>query len=195
MIVPRTSFEKGLLGSGGTWAAMPVTLTKGDITTVETDAVVNASNSLLVVGGGVCAAIHSAGGPSIAEQCDAWTDEHGPVPPGEAAITSAGDLPARYVIHVVGPMWHGGDVGEPEQLKSSYQAALRVADEKGLSSIAFPSVATGIFGYPADLAAPLALETVRDTLREMRSVKNVTFVLFDDKTYTVYEDAFNTLYE
>jgi O-acetyl-ADP-ribose deacetylase (regulator of RNase III) len=172
-----------------------MTLVKGDITTVEVDAVVNAANSHLVVGGGVCAAIHAKGGPTIADECRIWTEAKGPVPPGEAAITSAGDLPARYVIHVVGPMWHGGSVGEPEQLRSSYEAALRLADDEGLTSIAFPSVATGIFGYPTDLAAPLALATVRDTLREMRSVTDVTFVLFDDATYEAYRSAFDALYD
>ena len=172
---------------------MPVELMKGDITQVEADAVVNAANSLLVVGGGVCAAIHHVGGPSIADECRAWTDTHGQVAPGEAALTGAGNLPARYVIHVVGPMWHGGTAGEPEQLDRAYRSAIELADESGLTSVAFPSVSTGIFGYPVDEAAPIAVRAVREALREARSVQNVMFVLFDDDTLAQYETALSAL--
>jgi O-acetyl-ADP-ribose deacetylase (regulator of RNase III) len=171
---------------------MPITLTKGDITEVAADAIVNAANSLLVIGGGVSGAIHRVGGPTIADECRAWTDEHGQVPPGDAVITGAGDLPARHVIHVVGPMWHGGDSGEPEQLEASYRSAMELADQRGLRNIAFPSLATGIFGYPVDQAAPLAIRTVRDSLTQTRGLSDVTFVLFDDDTFAQYQSALDS---
>lgn len=174
---------------------MPIQLLKGDITTVETDAIVNAANSLLVVGGGVSGAIHQAGGHIVDEACRAWVAEHGPVPPGESAITVGGNLPARYVIHAVGPMWHGGEEGEPEQLASAYASAMDLADENGLTSIAFPSISTGIFGYPTDLAAPIAVQTLRDKLRTTRMVGEAILVLFDDESYAIHEQALGALYE
>ena len=164
---------------------MPIHLVQGDITQFEADAVVNAANSLLVPGGGVCAAILRVGGTSIGAECAAWIAEKGPVEPGGAAITGAGALPARYVIHAVGPMWHGGDSGEPDQLASAYRSAICLADENGLTSIAFPSLSTGIFGYPVELAAPVAVQAVRDALRTTRSVSIATLVLFDEPTYEV----------
>ena len=174
---------------------MPIQLLKGDITTVEADAIVNAANSLLVVGGGVSGAVHRVGGPILDEACRTWVEEHGPVPPGESAITVGGNLPARYVIHAVGPMWHGGEEGEPEQLASAYHSAVRLADENGLSSIAFPSISTGIFGYPAELAAPIAVRSIRDALRTTRMLGTVSMVLFDDEAYVVHERALEALYD
>ncbi len=174
---------------------MPIYLALGDITDFEADAIVNAANSLLVIGGGVCGAIHRKGGHSIVEESALWVEERGPVEPGGAAITGAGNLPARHVIHAVGPMWHGGGTGEAEQLAKAYRSAIRLADEHGLSSIAFPSLSTGIFGYPTDLAAPVAVRAVRDALREADSVNLVTFVLFDQETYDIYKRALDSLYD
>jgi O-acetyl-ADP-ribose deacetylase (regulator of RNase III) len=168
---------------------MPISLELGDITTTEADAIVNAANSHLVIGGGVCGAIHRVGGSAIVQESAAWVNEHGLVPPGEAAITTAGELPARYVVHAVGPMWHGGAEGEPEQLASAYRAAIEIADSRGLRTIAFPSISTGIFGYPVDLAAPVAIEAVRDALSRTRVTSDVIFVLYDQATYDAYEDA------
>jgi O-acetyl-ADP-ribose deacetylase (regulator of RNase III) len=167
---------------------------KGDITEVEADAIVNAANSLLVVGGGVSGAIFRKGGPIVGEACGAWIEEHGKVAPGESAITVAGDLPARYIVHAVGPMWHGGDAGEPEQLAAAYRSAMEIADQNGLSSIAFPSLSTGIFGYPLEGAAPIAVRSLRDALRTMRSITTAYLVLFDDESYTIHEQALNALY-
>jgi len=168
---------------------MSISLSLGDITTVDADAVVNAANSHLVIGGGVCGAIHRVGGTSIVQESAAWVAEHGLVPPGEAAITTAGDLPARYVIHAVGPMWHGGGEGEAEQLASAYRSAIELADSRGLRYIAFPSISTGIFGYPVEEAAPVAVRAVRDAPRTTRITSDVSFVLFDQSTYDVYERA------
>jgi O-acetyl-ADP-ribose deacetylase (regulator of RNase III) len=179
----------------GTRDTMPIQLMKGDITAVEADAIVNAANSLLVVGGGVSGAVHHAGGSAIDEACRAWIDEHGPVPPGESAITTAGDLPARYVIHTVGPMWHGGTEGEPEQLASAYRSAIELADQHGLTSVAFPSISTGIFGYPAELAAPIAVESLRDAMRTTRAVLEAVLVLYDDESYAVHQRALDALYD
>lgn len=173
---------------------MPMRLIKGDITEVEADAIVNAANSLLVVGGGVSGAIFHKGGPIITEACQKWIADNGQVPLGESAITIGGNLPARYVIHAVGPMWHGGTAGEPEQLASAYHSAVKLADERGLSSVAFPSLSTGIFGYPVEEAAPVAVRALRDALRTTRSVGTVLLVLFDDESLTVHQKALEALY-
>jgi len=172
---------------------MPVHLTLGDITAFESDAIVNAANSHLVPGGGVSGAIHRAGGPTIAEEGAAWVAEHGLVPPGGAAITTAGNLPAHYVVHAVGPMWHGGTEGEAEQLASAYRLAIELADSKGLRTIAFPSISTGIFGYPVGLAAPVALRAVKNALATTRITSDATFVLFDQATYDAYAEALGGL--
>jgi O-acetyl-ADP-ribose deacetylase (regulator of RNase III) len=166
-----------------------IVLEKGDITRVDTDAIVNAANSRLAPGGGVSGAIHSAGGPAITEECRAWVAEHGAVATGAAAITTGGRLPARHVIHTVGPVWHGGGSREPELLASAYRSSIALADEHGLDTIAFPSISTGIFGYPTGLAATVALEAVRDALGRATSVREVRFVLFDAATYAAYEAA------
>jgi O-acetyl-ADP-ribose deacetylase (regulator of RNase III) len=164
---------------------------RGDITRVAADAIVNAANQQLLPGGGVCGAIHSAGGPIIAEECRAYVAAHGPVRPGHAAATSAGRLPARYVIHAVGPVYRGGHAGESETLTSAYRFSLDLAEELGLESIAFPSISTGIYGFPLELAAPVAIRAVREWLEAPRDgrprhVKRITFVLFDDRTYESY---------
>src|SRR3954447_12870408 len=133
---------------------------QGDITRHPADAVVNAANSALRAGGGVCGAIHKAGGPRIAQDCAGLRAEQGDVHPGHAVATGAGRLKAQHVIHAVGPVWCGGEQREAETLASCYRESMRLADKLSLRSIAFPSIATGAFGYPADLAAPVALNAV-----------------------------------
>jgi O-acetyl-ADP-ribose deacetylase (regulator of RNase III) len=159
---------------------MPIHITLGDITRMNTDAIVNAANSRLAPGGGVSGAIHAAGGPEIARECAAYVREHGPVPPGGAALTTAGRLPARFVIHAVGPVWSGGAAGESG-------SSIEIADSRGLTSVAFPSISTGIYGYPTELAAPVALDAVNSALARARHVCEATFVLFDRHTYDAYE--------
>ena len=160
-------------------------LVQGDITTFAADAIVNAANEGLWVGGGVCGAIHRAGGPTIAMECS----RIGHTPTGQAAITTAGRLPARYVIHAVGPIWDGGDQDEPGRLASAYRSSLRLADQHDLRTIAFPSISTGTYGYPIDRAARVALQTVAGHLRGETGLEEVTFVLFSDRDLRVYEAA------
>ena len=172
---------------------MSVELVLGDVTRVEVDAIVNAANSRLLPGGGVCGAIHSAGGPEIARECALWVKEHGPGPPGGAALTPAGRLPARFVIHAVGPIWSGGNAEEAPTLASTYRRSIELADANGLETIAFPSISTGIFGYPVERAAPVALAAAHEALSKARSLRKVTFVLFDELTFHAYERALKDL--
>ena len=171
-----------------------VQLIRGDITRETTDAIVNAANSSLLGGGGVDGAIHLAGGPEILAGCKAIRASQGECPPGEAVVTTGGRLPARYVIHTVGPVWRGGDRGEPEILASCYRNSLRLAVEKGVRSIAFPSISTGAYGYPVEKAAPVALSTVATFLRmEKLAPGLVRFVLFDAGTLQTYRQALEAL--
>ncbi len=153
-----------------------------DITREQVDAIVNAANTYLAGGSGVDGAIHAAGGPEIIEHCRKIIAQQGPLPAGQAVATPAGRLPARYVIHTVGPVWQGGHHGEPEALASCHREAIRVADELQLTSISFPAISTGIFGYPVELAAPVALGSALNALRSAGNVREVRFVLFDEKT-------------
>lgn len=166
-----------------------ITLLTGDITLQGTDAIVNAANEQLAPGGGVCGAIHRAGGPAIWEECERIVQKRGPLPTGQAVATTGGKLKARYVIHTVGPVGHGGRSGEPELLASCYRESIRVAGELQLKSIAFPSISTGIFGYPVELAAPVALAAVAEAVQASPHVTEVRFVLFDQTTFDVYSDA------
>lgn len=171
-----------------------VQLVQGDITKESTDAVVNAANSSLLGGGGVDGAIHRAGGPAILEECKAIRARQGGCPAGEAVITTGGRLPARFVIHTVGPVWTGGERGEAEVLASCYRNSLRLAGENGLRSVAFPSIGTGAYGYPVGKAAPVALSAVAGFLSEGKGLPAlVRFVLFDAGTLRAYEDAFRSL--
>jgi O-acetyl-ADP-ribose deacetylase (regulator of RNase III) len=163
-----------------------VRLSPGDITRLAVDAIVNAANSELLPGGGVCGAIHRAGGPAIAEECRKLRAERGPVAPGQAVATTGGQLQAKYVIHAVGPVWEGGDHGESELLCSCYREAMRVADDLKLHSIAFPAISTGIFGYPVEQAAWVAIPTVIDNLRSAKHLGVVQFVLFDRPTFDTF---------
>lgn len=160
-----------------------------DITTYRADAIVNAANSELLPGGGVCGAIHRVGGPAIAEECRRLRTERGPLPPGKAVATKAGNLPAQYVIHTVGPIWSGGSRGEAEVLASCYRESMRVADELKLHSIAFPAISTGIFGYPVEQAALVAIPTVLAALPAAQHLVFVCFVLFDKPTLDAFATA------
>ena len=164
-------------------------LVQGDITTFHADAIANAANSGLRGGGGVDGAIHRAGGPAIMDECR----KIGGCPTGEARITTAGRLPAQYVIHAVGPIWSGGGRREADLLASAYRYSLRLAEEHHLSSVAFPSISTGVYGYPLSEAAPIALRAVVEHLQQPGSVQTVTFVLFTQHTLRAYEDALGAI--
>jgi O-acetyl-ADP-ribose deacetylase (regulator of RNase III) len=166
-----------------------IELVEGDITREMVDAIVNAANSSLMGGGGVDGAIHRSGGPAILEECKRHRARIGRLLPGHAVHTTAGRLPARYVIHTVGPIYDSGQDGEPETLANCYRESLRLADRLLLRSIAFPSISTGAFGYPVRLAAAVALNVVRETLASCDSVDTVRFVLFGFSDFRVYRDA------
>jgi len=167
-----------------------VRLAKGDITEMETDAIVNAANSSLMGGGGVDGAIHSRGGPKILEECKRIRATEWPqgLPTGKAVITSGGNLKAKNVIHTVGPVWRGGNRGEPELLAQAYQNSLRLAVAKGLKTVAFPSISTGAYGYPVEEACRVALKAVKDFLEKEDNLAEVVFVLFSEGALEVYLD-------
>jgi O-acetyl-ADP-ribose deacetylase len=167
-----------------------LTLIQGDITKQTTDAIVNAANSSLMGGGGVDGAIHRAGGPTILEQCKQIVAKQGRLSPGKAVITTGGNLPAKYVIHTVGPIWNGGKSNEAQILASAYRESLKIAEAKKLTSISFPAISTGAYRYPVDQAAKVALETVISfTKEEVVSFKEVRLVLFDARTYGIYQEV------
>jgi O-acetyl-ADP-ribose deacetylase (regulator of RNase III) len=166
-----------------------IELTQGDITHQVVDAIVNAANSSLLGGGGVDGAIHRAGGPDILEECKKIRASKGKLPTGQAVITSAGRLKAKYVIHTVGPIWNGGKNHEPELLANAYRNSLKLASENNLKTIAFPSVSTGVYGYPVEHAAIIALKTVSNYLKGETGVELVRFVLYDHKTFNGYKKA------
>ena len=165
-----------------------IKLLKGDITKIEADAIVNAANSSLLGGGGVDGAIHRNGGPAILEECIRIRNKQGGCPTGEAVITTAGNLPAKKVIHTVGPVWNGGTEGEAEKLKSCYINSLILAVENGLSTIAFPNISTGVYCFPKEEAAKIAIKAVQDFLEKDHNILKVTFVCFDEENYTLYND-------
>ncbi|GAB6064721.1 O-acetyl-ADP-ribose deacetylase [Deferrisoma palaeochoriense] len=170
-----------------TFGSTRLVLVQGDITRQRVDAVVNAANSSLMGGGGVDGAIHRAGGPAILEECKRIVKEIGRLEPGKAVATTAGNLPARYVIHTVGPIWRGGTRGEAEVLRSAYRESLRLAEKLGCRTVAFPSISTGAYGYPLDEAAEVALGTVADHLRAGSPLEEVRFVLFGPDALAAYE--------
>ncbi|HLF34664.1 MAG TPA: O-acetyl-ADP-ribose deacetylase [Cyclobacteriaceae bacterium] len=158
----------------------------GDITRIHADAIVNAANSRLAGGGGVDGAIHRAGGPEIMEECDRIRQEQGGCPTGEAVVTTAGKLPAKKVIHTVGPIWQGGKSGEEKLLANAYRNSLSRAAELGFQSVAFPNISTGVYGYPKKEAAHVAVKTVKEFLDINPGIKKVTFVCFDEESFKIY---------
>jgi O-acetyl-ADP-ribose deacetylase (regulator of RNase III) len=171
-----------------------LTIIQGDITRQATDAIVNAANPGLLGGGGVDGAIHRAGGPAILADCKQIIARQGRLPTGKAVITTGGNLPAKHVIHTVGPIWHSGNKGEAALLESAYRESLKLAAEHKLASIAFPSISTGVYGYPVAEAARVAINTVVSFLSGQGTpVKDVVFVLFDPATYQAYSSALEEL--
>ncbi|NJD61352.1 MAG: O-acetyl-ADP-ribose deacetylase [Deltaproteobacteria bacterium] len=172
------------------FAGRKLQLVPGDITKETTDAIVNAANSSLLGGGGVDGAIHRAGGAAILKECKAIRARQGECPTGKAVITGGGRLAARFVIHTVGPVWKGGNRGEEALLASCYRSSLRLAAENGVASVSFPSVSTGVYGYPVKEAARVAIGAVAEFLEnEERAPELVRFVLFDGITLQAYRDA------
>jgi O-acetyl-ADP-ribose deacetylase (regulator of RNase III) len=164
-----------------------VELINGDITTLEVDAIVNAANSGLRGGGGVDGAIHRAGGPSINEECRKIIKEIGSLPAGEAVITGAGELPARHVIHTVGPVYDPEKPGEMRKLLwNCYHSSLSVALENGLETVAFPNISTGVYGFPKDKAARIATEAVNEFLEENDGIRKILYVCFDSENFELY---------
>ena len=168
-----------------------IELLKGDITKLTVDAIVNAANSSLMGGGGVDGAIHRAGGPAILEECRMIVAKQGGCKPGEAVLTTAGSLPAKFVIHTVGPVWNGGKKNEQELLAACYQNSLKLAIKHKLSSIAFPNISTGIYGYPKKEAADVAIATVSVFLSPHNFISIVYFVCFDEENYQLYRSLIN----
>lgn len=175
--------------------AAEIRLLRGDITKQTVDVIVNAANSSLMGGGGVDGAIHRAGGPAILEECRRIRKVHGPCATGDAVITGAGKLKASYVVHTVGPVYKNGISGEPELLSSAYRKSLELAAQANASTVAFPSISTGVYGYPVEQAAPLALSAVAEFCANRTSIREIRFVLFDDRTFETYRRALETLPE
>jgi O-acetyl-ADP-ribose deacetylase len=156
---------------------------RADITTLAVDAIVNAANASLLGGGGVDGAIHRAAGPGLLDECRLL----GGCPPGQAKITGGYRLPARHVIHTVGPVWHGGNEGEPETLAACYRHVIAIAAERGLATLAFPAISAGAYGYPPEAAAEIAIREVRAALAADETFESITFVLFGAEMLAIYE--------
>lgn len=168
-----------------------IELTKGDITELDVDCIVNAANSMLKMGGGVAGAIRRKGGEKIQEECDRIVAERGPIPAGEAAITSGGNLKARYVIHVVGPVYGEGD--EKRKLKNAVINSLKLAEQHGITSIAFPAISTGVFGMPKKLCAETMLPAAISYVKGGTSIKRIIFCLYDDETFNIFKEALENI--
>jgi O-acetyl-ADP-ribose deacetylase (regulator of RNase III) len=169
-----------------------IVLVKGDLTMQDADVIVNAANSGLRGGGGVDGAIHRAGGPSIDRECREIIGRIGRLETGKAVITAGGNLKARFVIHTVGPVWHGGDHGERKLLTDAYVNSIKLAEEKGLQTIAFPNISTGIFGFPKELAAETAYAAVKQALDTFEKINEVRLVCFDDENFGLYRELMDT---
>jgi O-acetyl-ADP-ribose deacetylase (regulator of RNase III) len=165
-----------------------IELFKGDITKLKVDAIVNAANTTLLGGGGVDGAIHRAAGRELLNECRTLNG----CKTGDAKITKGYNLPANFVFHTVGPVWHGGKSGEPEKLASCYRRCLEIAKENGVKIIAFPNISTGVYGYPKEEAAKIAMQTVSSFLEKNHQIEQVIFCVFDDENYEIYNDLLNT---
>lgn len=163
---------------------MKIKIFKGDITKLKTDAIVNAANKSLLGGGGVDGAIHKAAGPELLKECRSLNG----CSTGEAKITKAYNLPCKYVIHTVGPVWSGGKYDEDQLLKSCYKESIKLAEKYKLQSIAFPNISTGVYRYPKEEAAEIAIKTVRKQLEKCKYLKELVFCVFDDENFTLYDE-------
>lgn len=160
----------------------------GDITTLKVNAIVNAANNSLLGGGGVDGAIHRAGGATILEECKAIIRKQGGCKTGEAVITTGGNLPCKYVIHAVGPVWKGGNQQEKELLSNTYSNSLRLAENNAIQTIAFPNISTGVYGFPKLLAAQTAIAAVAAFLADSGNIQKLVFVCFDNENYNIYRE-------
>ena len=173
---------------------VPVYLLKGDITEVEVEAIVNAANTSLAGGGGVNGSIHRAGGPSIMQACDEIRKERGGIATGEAVYTLAGKLPATYVLHTAGPVWHGGKNGEVRLLAKCYRSCLLLAEQLEVKSIAFPAISTGVYGFPKQRAAEIAIRTLQKCLKEHKGkLEEIMFVNFEEENHQLYQLALKAI--
>ena len=164
-----------------------ISILKGDITQIAVDAIINAANTSLLGGGGVDGAIHRRGGAAILAECQKIRAKQGGCAVGEAVITTAGNLPAKYVIHTVGPTWFNGEKNEPILLENAYRNSFKLADHLGLKTIAFPNISTGIYRFPKQLAAQIAFKVINDELKQSQSVQEVVFVCFHDENFNIYQ--------
>ncbi len=172
-----------------------IRVTQGDITKFKGDAIVNAANTSLLGGGGVDGAIHRAGGPAILEECRKIKNKQGGCKPGEAVITTGGALPCKYVIHTVGPVWNGGRSNEESLLENAYRNSLRLAVEHNIYTIAFPNISTGIYHFPKEKAAHIAISTVKKFLNQEGINMEVTFVCFDNENCQIYKSLLEEVSE
>src|SRR5690625_4366657 len=166
-----------------------ISLVQGDITKQKVDAIVNAANESLLGGGGVDGAIHRAAGPELLEECRKLNG----CPTGEAKITNGYKLPAKYVIHTVGPIWRGGDNDEDRLLANCYKNSLKLASDNNIKSIAFPSISTGVYGYPIELASRIALTEIQNFIKSTKEIEKVVIVCFDEEDFQTYQEAYKEL--
>jgi len=170
-----------------------ISIQKGDITKMEVDAIVNAANSSLLGGGGVDGAIHRAGGSAILDECRKIVAKQGPCKTGDAVITTGGNLPAKFVIHTVGPVWHGGKSNEAQLLASCYRTSLQLAIDNNCKTVAFPCISTGVYGYPKEKAAAIAITSVAEFLNKTDKIDKVIFVPFDDENYSLLQNELSRI--
>lgn len=163
-----------------------IELLRGDITKIKVDAIVNAANTSLLGGGGVDGAIHRAGGKDILEDCQKIRNKQGGCRVGDAVLTTAGTLPAKFVIHAVGPVWNGGESNEMELLSKAYFNSLKIAADNNAQSVSFPNISTGIYKFPKEKAAKIAIRTVSDFIKVTNKIERIVFVCFDEENYQIY---------